>query len=333
MLVKHRVRMNVKLMIVFVAALGLLVGAHSVSAATNTATNVLKVSPVRNDVEINPGESKKVQTVVTNLTKNDITVKAIENDFVAGDENGTPSLILDENKFAPTHSLKRFMAPLEDVTIPAGKAKTIEVMIAVPKGTQAGGYFGAVRFAPVDPATGGQVNLSASVASLILLTVPGDATERVALTDFNVQQDGKSNTFFQTPKNLSVAFRMENKGNIQEGPFGTISVKNGDKVVYTAKFNENTPRDMILPDSARKWSVPLDKIGSFGKYEVIATFSYGKKNETINFTRSFWVVPQAMIIAAVIGVIVLILLIVGIIYFLRGYKKRILRKHGGLGSR
>ena len=297
------------------------------------AANVLKVSPVRSDIEIKAGSSQKVQMTINNLTKSSITVKPILNDFVAGDERGTPALILDEDKFAPTHSLKRFMKPLPNITIEANKVRTIDVTITVPKDAQAGGYFGAVRFAPTTPDGGGQVNLSGSVASLVLLTVPGPAVEKLDLTEFNIQQGGKTGTFFQSSNDLQAAVRFSSKSNIQLGPIGQLSVKEGEKVVYQTKFNDKEQRDMILPDSARRWDIPLKNIGSFGNYTVSATFSYGSKNQTIEVTKSFWVVPMIVIIIAAGGVLVLVLLILGIFLFLRSYKRRILRSQGRGGFR
>ena len=332
MLVK-RIQTSVKVVMVLAAAVVLMASPRAYAESVNTSTNTLKVSPVRRDVEIKPGESKTVQVTVTNLTNEAITVHPIENDFIAGDERGTPALILDENKYAQTHSLKRFMKPLTDVTIPAKKGMTISVVISVPKDAQAGGYFGAVRFAPSSSTSGGQVNLNASVASLILMTVPGATVEKLALTDFNVQQNGKTGETFGSPDHLQVSARFQNDGNVQEGPFGKVTVVQDDKkVVYETDFNNKNPRDMVLPDSARRWDIPLKNIGAFGHYTVKATFTYGKTNQTIDVTKSFWVIPQMVIIAAVVGVVVLIGLIVGIWMFLRNYKRRILHKHGGSGG-
>lgn len=91
------------------------------SPASAATANTLKVSPVRSDVEVKPGESKTIKVLVTNLTDQEVSVQPTVNDFVAGDERGAPALVLDANKFAPSHSLKRFMSPLESVTIPAKK--------------------------------------------------------------------------------------------------------------------------------------------------------------------------------------------------------------------
>lgn len=294
-----------------------LVGYSSTAQAVENAANTLKVSPVRTDVEIQPGGAKTVTTIITNLTDSQMTVSAVQNDFVAGDERGTPALILDADKFAPTHSLKRFLAPLGNVTIPPKESKEVNVVINVPMNAQAGGYFGAVRFAPTTPDGGGQVNTSASVASLILLTVSGDLTEKLDLTNFDIRQRGKTATFFGDSRDLQLAVRFRNTGSIQEGPFGKVSVKQGNNVVYETDFNTTTPREVVLPDSARRWDVPLKNIGEFGYYTVSATFTYGKKNQTIQIDKSFWVIPLSVIIAAGIGLLVLIALIIAVIFFVK----------------
>jgi hypothetical protein len=286
------------------------------STKVNQSTNVMKVTPVRSDIQINAGESKTVQVTVSNITSSPITVSAIENDFVSGDESGSPALILDEGAYAPTHSLKRFMTPIKNVTIPAGKSVTVKVVITVPKTAQAGGYFGAVRFAPVSSADGGQVNLSPNAASLILLTVPGPVTEKLNLTDFNVQQNGKTGDFFSSPKDIATLIRFENKGNVQEGPFGNISVKNGKKVVYSTDFNTNESRDQILPDGARRWTVPLKDLGEFGHYTVTATLTYGQKNQTVEVVKTFWVIPQYFVYIAIAAVLLVVALIVFLVLFI-----------------
>ncbi|MGV9001403.1 MAG: hypothetical protein ACOH18_00380 [Candidatus Saccharimonadaceae bacterium] len=323
----RRVLMSVRMVMGFAAVMVLVAGflAPSVGAQASTP-NTLKVSPVRTDVSIKAGETGIVPVTITNLTGNDILVAPIENDFVQGDENGTPSIILDADKYAPTHSLKRFMTPLGNVTVPANGSAVVNVKITVPANAQSGGYFGALRFAPTTPDSGGQVNLSASVASLILLTVPGPVTEQLNLSEFSVQQGTSKGTDFRSSNDLKVVFRFENKGNIQEGPFGKISVTQGSKVIYDYDFNQDTPREVVLPDGARKWEVPLKNIGDFGHYTVHATFTYGVKNESIDVTSSFWVIPMAYIIGAIIAVVLLIALIVWLIFFLKGRKRRAARR-------
>ena len=322
----------VAVLMVVVAGLVALSVSGVAQAQTNTA-NTLRVSPVRTDIVVNPGESRTVPTTITNLTAADITVRPTTNDFVASDESGTPSLILDETQFAPSHSLKRFMGPLQEVTVPANGAVTVDVVITVPANADAGGYFGAVRFSPTTPDGGGQVNLSASVASLILLTVPGEVTEKLTLTNFEAQQGGRTNSVFFDDKDLSVLTRFTSESGIQLGPVGKISVKKGDKVVYEVDFNNKNPRDMILPDSARRWNVPLEEVSGFGHYTVVSTFTYGSGNQTVEGETSFWVIPWFVIAIAAGGLIVLIGAIIGIVIFIKKQKSRTLRvknRRGGL---
>jgi len=320
-LVKQYIQSSVRMVVGLAMATLLLAISHSSIAVAQTA-NTLKVSPVRTDTVILPGASKTVQTTVTNLTGSDVTVRSSINDFVSADESGTPALILDDDKYAESHSLKRFITPIGNVVIPAGQAKTINVLITVPEDAEAGGYFGAVRFSPADPDDGGQVNLSASVASLILLTVPGDFVEELELTDFAILQNGGSGSNFRTGENLTAAVRFENTGAAQIGPFGKLSVMKGDTLVYETDFNNKDPRDMILPDSARRWSIPIDKVEGFGNYTVLATFTYGEDNQTIEVTKSFWVIPQYVIIAAIAAAVLLVGLIIFAIFMIRHRKSR-----------
>ncbi len=325
MLVKQRIQVSARSLVVFALGLAFVIGnvqpVAAVSSQTNTA-NTLKVSPVRSDIEVKAGESYTVKVGVTNLTGGDISVRPVTNDFIAGDERGTPALILDADKFAPTHSLKKYMKPIADIVIPAGKLKMVDVVIEVPKDAQAGGYFGAIRFAPTTPDSGGEVNLSASVASLILMTVPGPTTEKLDMTEFEVQQNAKNGKIFRTPDNLQVTFRFTSSSNVQVAPFGKISVKKGNKTVYESDFNQTDPRQVILPDSARRWDVPIQNIdGFFGKYTAYATLTYGKSNQTIEVQKDFWIISWAAIAIAAGGLLLLTILVTVIVLLIRRNRK------------
>lgn len=314
-----RLLLNRNVWALTVGALALLLAAFSAVAypdstgaqaappsASKTAANTLKVSPVRTDIEVLPGSREVVQVTVTNLADQPVTVRPVANDFVAGDERGTPAIILDETEYAPTHSLKRFISPLSPVTIGPRESKTIYVVVTVPKEAQAGGYFGSIRFMPSSPDTGGQVNLSPSIASLVLLKVPGQVVEDMSVRTFEVQQGGKGSFYFQDPQDLSLATRFENKGNVQVAPRGRVAVSRGSTVIYEADFNAETPADMILPDSIRRWDIPLKDIGSIGYFTATSTISYGDKNQTLELKQSFWVAPLWFFLAAAGTILVLV---------------------------
>lgn len=305
-------------------------GGRVSNGSTNTnaqkQSDSLKISPLRTDISVRPGESRKVTVYVQNLSPTPVTLKPINNDFIAGNqEDGTPDIILDEKEFAPTHSLKRFMEPLPNVTVAPGERKAVEVTINVPRTAQAGGYFGAIRFAPALADGGGSVSVSGSVASLILLTVPGNLVEDLTLKQFAVQQKGKESNRFATNKDIDVLVRLENKGNVQVAPFGEVFVQKGKDIVYKAKINDVKPAGVVLPDSVRKWTVPAEKMGNFGKYKITAVIGYGQNNKTINVEKTIWIVPTVYIVGAIVALLLIIGLIFAVVMSLRSYKRRILR--------
>ena len=312
-----RTRQSIKNIAVasLVAVVGLSVAfvgqSYAQQAATSSAANTLKVSPLRTDVTADPGETKTVKIIVTNPSNAEVSVKPIQNDFVADDkEDGSPAIILDENEYSKSNSLKRFLVPLESFNLAGGETKGVEATINVPSNAEAGGYFGAIRFAPTAPDAGGQVNMSPSVASIILLRVNGQVSEKLELTDFQVLQDSKATNYLLSDQSVSMLVRFKNNSKVQLAPFGSISVQKGDKVVYNANFNNSEQKDMVLPASARRWEVPLKDIDGFGKYTVSATFTYGSANQTLEATQVFWVIPLPIIIGSVIGLVVVIGLIV-----------------------
>jgi len=300
--------------------------AGNVSAATNKG-NGMEISPVRTDLVIKPGESKTITVYVRNVTEGTEVLNVVKNDFEAKDETGTPSLMLN-GEANPTHGLKRYMTAPERLTIPKGKQQGVQVTIKIPKDAAGGGYYGAVRFAPganssnaVSP-NADNVALAGSVASLILVRVPGDITEELQIASLAAVQGEKAKTFFTSGKNVDAMIRFRNSGNIQVQPYGKVTLKKGSKVLGTYEINDATPPGNVIPDSIRRFTVDLDgKVGSFGKYQLVGNFGYGENGQLLSATTTFFVIPLYMII----GVVVLILLIIGMILFLKGYKKRVLR--------
>lgn len=297
-----------------------LTGSHSVHAQASNST--IKITPIRSDIEVKPGESRQVQISVSNLTSSPLTMQLIENDFIAGDESGGPALVLDADTYAPTHSLKRFMTPLDNITVPAKQTQSVKVTIKVPENAQAGGYFGAVRFVPVSPSSDGQISVGASAASLILLTVPGDVTEELELKDFSVKQGAVGGKVFRDDNSLNTSIRLENKGNIQIGPFGKVTVMRGDKVVSETDFNHQQPRDVILPDSIRRWDIPVEVEDKPGKYRILATIAYGQDNKTIEVSTIFWIIPLWLIISIISAVAGLMALMIAAWVYIKRRRRR-----------
>lgn len=325
---KQKVITSVSWLLVAAATIfvmGQLAQAQSVNApSSNGAGNSLKISPTRSDATIERGESEDVLVSIQNISDQKVTLHPIFNDFVAGGENGEANLVLDEDQYAPTHSLKRFMQEMGDVTLQPRETKEIHITINVPESAQPGGYFGAVRFVPAKD-TEGQVAVSGSVSSLILLKVPGDYVESMQLKEFNVLQDGKAKSRLTSGKNVTALVRLENKGGVQVEPFGAVFVTKNSKQVYSAKINNTVPAGSILPDSVRKWEVPLEKMDSFGKYTVTMTVGYGAGGDTLTQERTIWVIPTLYIIIGLAALALIVVIVVAVVLGLKNYKKKILK--------
>lgn len=303
----------------------------ALAATTNSATggNGLKISPVRTDMTITPGSSQTIDVYVTNLTSSSANLQGVVDDFTAGsDESGTPYILLNGEK-APSHSLKGYVSPIGTFTLPAGQTKDIKVTVNIPKGVAGGGYFGAVRFLPASTNGSKNVNLAASVGSLLLVTVPGPVTEQLSIASFDVRPTnpkngalGSPSVFFTSNKNLNSVVRFQNSGNLQEQPFGKIILKKGSSIIATYEINNTTPRGNVLPDSIRHFITPLTGLGGFGKYTLEGNFGYGSKGQLLSASTTFYIVPVAAIVIAV----VILLVIIGGIFAIRAYVKGAIKK-------
>lgn len=306
---KISTRISLLLVATVVLSMSMLTSLASAQDSSRVGGNGIRISPVRTDLTINPGESSTVTLSVQNTTQVEAEFQAIINDFtVDGNEFGQPALILDEDEFAPSHSLKRYIAEIPNVTIPAEQSKQVVVSISMPADVSAGGYFGAVRFAPVRTDGSGNVSLTASVGSLILVKVPGDISENMVLNSFDVRTSEESNnasSVFMSNNDLFAVARFENLGNVHEQPFGKIVLKRGNEVLQTVEINNSEPKANVLPDSIRRFSVKLDEVGVWGKYTVTGNFGYGTTGQLISGSSTFYVIPLIPILIG-LGAIALI---------------------------
>lgn len=323
-----------KIIAVSMMAFGILVpavGAQTTSSTSNQAGNGIRISPVRTDLVINPGETRQLSVSIANMTSATAEYQVLVNDFIAGNnEFGQPALILDADKFAPSHSLKRYIKAIANITVPAGQSKEVKVSITVPKDAAAGGYYGAVRFAPASNSDAGKnLTLSASVGSLILVKVPGDIKENLTLDSFDVRKGTKAtsgSSFFTSNKDLYAVARFKNTGNVHEQPFGKVTVKHNGKLIETVEINNTDPRGNALPDSIRRFDAKLSKVGSWGKYEVSGNFGYGANGQLLSASTSFYVVPLALILLVALLLLALAFLIFGLPKMVKNYNRRVIQK-------
>ena len=301
-------------------------------AATNTASpgsgNGLKISPVRTDLTLNPGATQTVDIIVQNVTSSTAILNVLINDFTASnDEKGDPAIILNPSTSAPSHGLKQFIAPVGNITLQPNEQQDVKVDINIPLNAAGGGYFGAVRFEPATNASGSNISLSASVASLILVKVSGNVIDKMSIASFDARKADKSHSVFFSNKSIDAVVRFKNSGNVQEEPFGKIILKKGNNIIASYEINNTDPRGNVLPDSIRKFTVSLgNKVGSFGKYTVEGNFGYGSNAQLLSGSTTFYVVPLSLV-GAVLGALILILWAIFVLpRWIKAYNRRVLRR-------
>lgn len=319
-------------------ACGLCVAAPLASAATTPGAGsgqALEIAPPLITLSANPGQVIKTQIRLRDIAQGQLLVSEQINDFVAAGEDGTPKILLDTSKENDPFSMRSWVSVLPDMLLSPQQIKTLPVTITVPQNASPGGHYAVIRFTATPPELKGQgVSLSASLGSLMLVTVKGPTTEKLSVAEFSVNKQGKDNNlapsslFESTP--LTFVERLKNDGNVHEQPVGTITVTDmfGHKV---AGLNVNLERRNILPASTRKFTEPLDKtvIGNkhlFGHYTATLHLTYGNNKQPLDAKVSFWIIPWKLIAG------IIIVLVGGFFllrFLLRRYNQRIISKAQG----
>ena len=315
-------------LVIISALFGSLVFLAPVKAVTNNTETgqALEISPPVVNLVADPGQTVNTKIWLRNISGGTLVVSNQVNDFLAGGEDGTPKLLLDDTETSP-YSIKLWTSPLSEVTLTKSQLKSLPITIKVPANASPGGYCGVIRFTGRAPTlTGTGVSLSASLGSLIMLKVHGTAKEKLSLVEFGVSQNGKNGTIFEeTP--ITFFQRLKNEGNIHEQPTGLITITDmfGKKV---ANVNVNDNPHSILPNSIRRFEEPLDKatIGDkmlFGKYTADLKVTYGDNKDVLTKSPTFWIIPYKLIGILIVLIIAVITILV---FFIKRYNRFIIGK-------
>ena len=284
--------------ILFIASAALLlvssVRALAATTPSNPGANGYNVAPLINSLVINEGSTRTITLYIQNISHDVEQVRAIVNDFIEAPSNdGTPELLL--NGASSNYSLKQFITvPNNSFTLTPGQEESVQVNITIPRNTASGGYFAAVRFSPQSLASGSNVNLSGSVASLILVTVPGNLHQVLNIASLGAgDSKGHIHRLFTSNKDIYGIVYFKNTGNVQLQPFGNFVLRSGKKDLSNIAVNKEN--GYILPSSVRFYTAKLNGIGSFGKYTIYGNFGFGSRGQLLAASTTFYVIPLWML--------------------------------------
>lgn len=299
----------------------------SAQTAPSGSGQALEIAPPVINLTANPGQTIVTQISLRDVSSGSLIVSGQVNDFIAGGEDGTPKILLEDDGQPNPYSLKGWIAPLPELLLKPKQIKNLPVTISIPANASPGGYYGVIRFTATPPELEGTgVSLSASLGSLILIKVNGDVKESMAIEEFSVKKAGKTATIFESTP-IEFVERIKNTGNIHEQPSGQVIVKDmfGKKI---AAVNINLPPRNVLPQSIRQFSQPLDSsvLGDkklFGRYQAELRVTYGTNKEVITSNITFWVIPYRLI---GIGIVLLVVGFIALRFMMQRYNRHIIHK-------
>lgn len=271
------------------------------------------------DVSIEPGQMATRTFTVFNNTDEEETYYFVARNFTTQGEEG--DVVISEDEFGLATWIE---FPYTSVTIPSGDNRDIEFVIMPPPNADAGGHFAAVFASTAPPDVEQGVGLAGNVGSLVFVRVEGDIIEDVRMLSFHVKEDQKF--FNRLP--VDFEYRLENRGTVHAKPFGKITMRG---LFGSAEIAANPNENRILPSSIRRiessWTktgVTSEQAGFFeelknewqnfaiGKYTATLDLNYGKEVKNLQAETSFWVFPWRV---CLVGLLILIVAIVGIIYY------------------
>ena len=291
----------------------------------------IKISPIKTEEMVDPGEVFKSQIKVTNESGETRTFYVYLRDFKSEGESGMAKLVI------PGTEEGYYLASWIDVSregieLAPGQERVVPFTVNVPEDIGPGGYFGAIilgteppRIQQQNEEKGAGMSIAQQTASLLLLRVKGDVFEEAHIREFNTDKD-----FYNTPFLVDFLIRIENTGNVHIKPHGAISIKNMfGKEVRVLKINENGGN--ILPRSIRRFNENTwEERSAFGKYTATLGVTYGVsvndggqgKNSLVAI-KTFWIIPWRIIIP----VFLTLLFISGIfILLIKLYKNKAVKK-------
>lgn len=227
----------------------------------------LSISPLKHELTIEAGKEKSEIIKVTNNSDAPVTLYTSKEDFIAGDDTGTPTFVKPQDQSTDAYALSNWIR-LENgnLTLAKGETREIRFTVKVPPKGEPGGHYGAIFFSPGTP-SGAQVAVVQRLGVLILINVPGNIEIIGNLSGFQIGQ--KSGTTFSEAsdfKNFPVVFetKFKNDGNTHLKPTGKIELidENGDTLKDIGKEAMVTPAGAFIGEKMVDYIPVNDGLGN-----------------------------------------------------------------------
>lgn len=286
----------------------------SISTVTSAVANesnqtVLQVSPVLEDIIVNPGVSIHKQLQITNLSSISVPIKAYTRSFIATDETGGSDYPDIADASAAQHWFK---IDNSEFIVGPNSSVTFPLTIDVPKNAEPGGHYATLFFeslAPINSTEANSLYVSSRIGSLFFLSVSGEIKQSGYISEFSTKYIWRSGL-----ADFKLAF--ENNGNVHLKPESELTIHKNGKIVRTLKDNGQT----ILPQKTRRWQLQLDTPLSPGIYKAVLSTKNTATGKLTSKEVNFIVLPVYEAIIGLTGFIVGLVILKGRHRFVRAIK-------------
>jgi hypothetical protein len=244
-----------------------------------------------------------IEFQVTNNTPKAQTLNISTTDFNTLNETGGLVFVgSNPSKLQKKYGLATWIVlPQTSIFLQPNQTTTISAVISNQGSLAPGGHYGALMLALE---SSGQSSSSNKIAvhpiasSLLFINKAGGDTHRLKLTNIYA-----NHSIFKVPDSLTL--RFYNDGNTHLIPRGTVEITDPKgKLVSKGIINENS--NLILPETYRRYSVPVNKISNGflpGKYKLTTNFRFDGYDQFRTYQESILIIPPAFLLLILVVVL------------------------------
>lgn len=263
------------------------------------STRAFSLSPTKIDLTIDPGEKQILEIKIKNAEQQPVGLRPV----VMGAEQNTSGAIVFVSGKSEAESWA--MTKTANFVLQPGQEQIIQFLIDVPSGSYPGSYYLGLGVSQ-ENVSGGNVNMSGRLLSVVNIKVSGTASETLVLNGWSSAEK----IWFSPDWKLNA--EVENKGNVELPLKGSIEVYS----LFGRKLMEkDLPMgNKIIPGTKRffVWDASLSKVDIFkpGIFRANLVLQYGLTGQKITTSTTFWYFypPTLFVIVAVPLLVVLIFL-------------------------
>ena len=258
----------------------------------------IKISPLTFKYSLDKGEKKSDLISITNRSKFEVQIQSQVEDFVMGDEEGTPQFL---PQGSGTTSLATWVkVSLSKFTLAPLETKAVSFQISVPKDAEPGGHYAAIFFKTLPKKAVKETTLGVAgrVGTLVLVEVTGEVKKTGEIVEFKAPK-----IVNRGPVNFKVRFK--NTGTVHFQPKGAIKI--------SSWFNKNLAEiplqeHEVLPNSIRLLWGKWDCRYLFGLYKANLEMKDGE-GKVLTASVRFFAFPWKIVLIVLAGIFILFVIL------------------------